>query len=238
VIEIDAQNAIEYCKEQSRLSSTKVTLTHLVGKAVAEAIALRPDVNAVIRRGNVIYERDSIDVFFQVALDEGENLSGAKVDGADNKSVVEIAGELATRAEHVRAYRDRGLTRSSRRLARVPGRLRGLAFKVGQYLSYDLGLNLSALSVPFDAFGSVMVTNVGTFGLAQGFAPLVAFARVPIVLTVGAVELRPWAVGDKVEVRPVLRIGAALDHRLLDGYQAGQLARRFREILENPAAVL
>src|SRR3712207_5589497 len=73
VIEIDAQNALDYCKQQSQLSSTKVTLTHLVGKAVAEAIALRPDVNAIIRRGCTVYERDSIDVFFQVALDEGEN---------------------------------------------------------------------------------------------------------------------------------------------------------------------
>lgn len=238
VIEIDAHNAVEYCKEQSRLAGTKVTLTHLVGKAVAEAIAMRPDVNAVVRRSAAIYERDSIDVFFQVAFDEGENLSGAKVAGADKKSVVEIGRELQTRAEQVRAHRDRGITRSSRRLGLVPKSLRGAVFRAAQYVSYDLGFNLSWLSVPYDAFGSAMVTNVGMFGLAQGFAPLVSFARVPIVLTVGSVEPQPRAVGDKVEVRPVLKIGAALDHRLLDGYQAGQLARRFREILENPAAVL
>src|SRR5689334_18464953 len=85
LIEIDAQNALDYCKAQSQLSATKVTLTHLVGKAVAEAIALRPEVNAVVRRGHYIYERNSIDVFFQVALDEGENLSGAKIEGADRK---------------------------------------------------------------------------------------------------------------------------------------------------------
>jgi pyruvate dehydrogenase E2 component (dihydrolipoamide acetyltransferase) len=238
VIEVDAQNALDYCQELSRTSSVKVTLTHLVGKAVAEAIALRPDVNAMIRRGCYVYERSSIDVFFQVAYDEGEDLSGAKITGADKKSVVEIGRELQERAERVRAHRDRGLTRGSRQLANLPPRLRGFVFHAAQYLSYDWGLDLSWLSMPYDPFGSVLVTNVGTFGLSQGFAPLVSFARVPIVLTVGAVEQRPRAVGDKVEVRPVLTVGAALDHRLLDGYQAGRLARRFREVLENPAAVL
>jgi pyruvate/2-oxoglutarate dehydrogenase complex dihydrolipoamide acyltransferase (E2) component len=238
MLDIDVQNALEYVRAQSEASSVKVTLTHLIGKAVAEAIAVRPDVNAVIRRGNYFYQRDSIDIFFQVALDDGEDLSGAKVDGADKKSVVDIARELVARAEHVRARRDIGITRSSSRLSRIPGRLRGAAFQIGQYLSSDLGLNLSLLSIPYDAFGSAMITNVGMFGLPQGFAPLVSFARVPLVITVGSVERRPRVVADRIEIRPVVSIGVAFDHRLLDGYQAGQLARRFREVLEHPARAL
>src|SRR5688572_14173976 len=97
MVEIDAHNALEYCKAQSDASSVKVTITHLIGKAVAEAIALRPDVNAVVRRGRYVYERDSVDVFFHVAFDEGENLGGAKVEAADKKSVIDIARELQTR---------------------------------------------------------------------------------------------------------------------------------------------
>jgi pyruvate/2-oxoglutarate dehydrogenase complex dihydrolipoamide acyltransferase (E2) component len=45
-------------------------------------------------------------------------------------------------------------------------------------------------------------------------------------------------VGDRVQVRPVLSIDATLDHRLLDGFQIGQIARRFRETLEGPARTL
>jgi pyruvate/2-oxoglutarate dehydrogenase complex dihydrolipoamide acyltransferase (E2) component len=82
------------------------------------------------------------------------------------------------------------------------------------------------------------VTNVGMFGLPQGFAPLVPFSRAPIVLTVGTVEKRPRVVDDAVRIRPVLPIGATIDHRLLDGYQIGLIARRFREILEDPAHAL
>ena len=46
---------------------------------------------------------------------------------------------------------------------------------------------------------------------------------------------RSRAVGERVEVRPVLPIGATLDHRLLDGFQIGKLAARFRAVLEDPA---
>lgn len=237
-LEIDATHALEYVHAQSEASGVKVSLTHLVGKAVACAIAARPEINAVIRRGRVIYERDSVDVFFQVALDRGEDLSGAKVAGADRKSVVEIAHELAERVERIRAHHDEQLTEQRALLTKLPSALRGVAMHAVEYLSYDLGLDLSRLGIPYDAFGSAMVTNVGMFGLPQGFAPLVPFSRAPIVVTVGAVERKPRVVGDGVQIRPVLPIGATLDHRLLDGYQAGQLAQRFRAILEDPACAL
>jgi pyruvate/2-oxoglutarate dehydrogenase complex dihydrolipoamide acyltransferase (E2) component len=41
-------------------------------------------------------------------------------------------------------------------------------------------------------------------------------------------------VGGRVEVRPLLSIGASFDHRVADGYQAGRMAKRFKEVLENP----
>jgi pyruvate dehydrogenase E2 component (dihydrolipoamide acetyltransferase) len=236
-IDIDATNALDFVHAQTAASGVKVTLTHLVGKAAANAIAARPEVNSVIRRGHTIYERDSIDVFFQVALDGGEDLSGAKVDAADRKSVVEIARELNERAERVRARDDR-FTQKRALITRVPAALRSVVLRTIEYLDYDLGLDLSRLGIPHDSFGSVMVTNVGSFGLPQGFAPLVPFSRAPLVLTVGSVERRPRAVGDSVQVRPVLSIGATLDHRLLDGFQIGQIARRFRETLEDPVRML
>jgi pyruvate/2-oxoglutarate dehydrogenase complex dihydrolipoamide acyltransferase (E2) component len=237
-LDIDATNALEFVHAQAAASGAKVTLTHLVGKAAADAIALRPEVNAVIRHGRTIYERDSIDIFFQVALDGGEDLSGAKIEAVDRKSVVEIARELTERADRIRAHRDDRFTQRRALITKVPAVLRGAALRVVEYLDYDLGLDLSRLGIPHDAFGSAMVTNVGSFGLPQGFAPLVPFSRAPLVLTVGSVERRPRVVGDSVQVRPVLSIGATLDHRLLDGYQIGQITQRFRAILEDPAGML
>ena len=237
-LEIDATRALAYLGAIRERTGVRVTMTHLVGKAVAAAIAERPDVNAVIRRGFAIYLRESVDVFFQIALDAGEDLSGAKISGVDRMSIADVARELEARADRIRAHRDREVGRSTSMLNRLPMALRGVALRAMGTLTYDLGLDLHALGVPFDQFGSAMVTNVGMYGLPAGLAPLVPFARTPIIVTVGAIEDRPRVVDGEVVVRPVLSVGATLDHRLLDGYQASKLVARFRVVLEDPGAEL
>jgi pyruvate/2-oxoglutarate dehydrogenase complex dihydrolipoamide acyltransferase (E2) component len=233
-LEVDLTRAEKYLEQLNAQPGTKVTITHLVGKALAVAIAARPEVNAVVRRGRQIHQRDSIDVFFQVAYEGGENLSGAKVCAADQKSLREIANELDARARTIRAHAEHELKRPDAATARVPPFLRRSLLRSLEYAIYDLGLDLSRFGLPRDAFGSAMVTNVGVFGLPHGFAPLVPFSRAPIVITIGAKHPAPVVVDDKVVVREVLTLGVTLDHRLIDGFQAGKLAERFRAVLADP----
>jgi len=233
VIDVDATNALSFIRDQRESSGVKVTLTHLVGKALACAIAERPEVNAIIRRGR-IWVRDTVDIFFQVSFEGGENLAGAKIARANEKSVVEIARELAKRAERIRDKKDDPTQKSARLLGQLPPSLTRAAMQLGERLTYDYNLDLGRLGVPYDAFGSAMVTNVGGFGLTVGHAPLFPPSRTPVILTVGAVRDAPAAVGGRVEVRPMLAIGASFDHRVADGYQAGRMANRFRAVLEDP----
>ncbi|MCC6903786.1 MAG: 2-oxo acid dehydrogenase subunit E2 [Polyangiaceae bacterium] len=233
VIDVDATNALAFVEKIRAQTGAKVTLTHLVGKAAASAIAARPEVNAIIRRGR-IYVRDTVDIFFQVAFEGGENLAGAKVSQVDRKTVIEVASELAERAERIRVKKDHPTQETARRMAQLPPALVRFAMQLGERLTYDYDLNLSRLGVPYDAFGSAMVTSVAGFGLTVGQAPLFPPSRTPICLTVGAVRDAPTAVDGRVEVRPVLSIGASFDHRVADGYQAGRMAKRFKEVLENP----
>lgn len=235
IVDIDVTNALAFIDDVRSRTGVKITLTHVVGKAIALAIAERPEVNAIIRRGKYIYLRDTIDVFFQVAFDGGEDLSGCKVVGADKKTVETIASELQSKAALVRTNQDKELLRTQKLMNALPTTMRGWMLKGTSYLTYDLGLDLRAAGIPYDQFGSVMVTNVGMFGLPMGFAPLVPFSKTPILLTVGAVQDKPLAVDGQVVVRPVLTIGATFDHRLLDGYQAGHLARRFRSAMADPS---
>jgi len=237
-LDIDVSRALTYLEQRSRETASRITITHLVGKALAMAIADSPDVNAIVRRGRHIYTRSTIDIFFQVAYESGGNLSGAKVSEANTKSLDQIAAELSGRARAIRSHQRHELSKSDSSLAFVPPLLRTFALRLLETAIYDWGLNLSWLGLPTDGFGSAMVTNVGMFGLPHGFAPLVPFSRVPIVLTIG--EVRDAAVVEEGEVvvRPVLTVGVTLDHRLLDGYQAGRLAQRFCAIMRDPAAAL
>jgi pyruvate/2-oxoglutarate dehydrogenase complex dihydrolipoamide acyltransferase (E2) component len=236
-LSLDVSLALAYLERLERETGTKLTLTHLVGKALAVAIGACPEVNAVVRRGRQVYTRQSVDVFFQVVFDEG-NLSGAKVQGADAKSLVEIAAELGQRAATIRQKQPHELSRSDATLERLPALIRRSVLRGIEAAVYDWGIDLRRFGVPEDGFGSAMVTNVGVFGLPHGLAPLVPFARVPIVLTVGALADAPVAENGQVVVRPVLPVGVTLDHRILDGYQAGKLARRFIAVMQDPAREL
>ena len=114
-------------------------------------------------------------------------------------------------------------------------RLLGPVVRTLSYLTYDLDLDLTRFDVVKDGFGSAMVTNVGTFGLAQAYAPLVPFSRVPVVLLVGEVQEKPVAEAGRVVIRPMMTIGVTFDHRFMDGYHGGAMAQLFRAFLEDPA---
>jgi pyruvate dehydrogenase E2 component (dihydrolipoamide acetyltransferase) len=191
-------------------------------------------VNAIVRRGTGLWTRDAVDVFFMVARDGGEDLLGAKVEHADAKDPVAVARELERHVRVVRAHRAGALDRTNALLERLPGLLVGPAMKLTEALLYDLGLDLRRFGLPDDPFGSVMVTNVGMFGLPVALAPLVPFARTPVMITVGEIGDTPVAVEGRAVVRPVMTLGVTLDHRVLDGAQGGQLARAFRAVLEDP----
>ena len=73
-------------------------------------------------------------------------------------------------------------------LKRLPSMVLGSAMRASAALMYDLDFDLGALGVPYDPFGSVIVTNVGVLGIDQGFAPLIPSGRTAALLTVGRVR--------------------------------------------------
>src|SRR5206468_6270701 len=179
--------------------------------------------------------RDTVDIFLQVAIEGGTELSGIKIARADEKSVLEIAREMEARVERLRARQDRQVERTKSLLDRIPLPLLGPVMRTIAYLVYDLDLDLTRLGVVKDEFGSAMVSNVGSFGLAQANAPLVPFSRTPLVVLVGEVQDRPVAEGGRVVVRRMMSMGVTFDHRFMDGFQGGAMARLFRSYLEEPA---
>lgn len=232
-LEIDASAALHFIARSRGEGRARVTVTHLVAKAMANAIARMPEANGIVARGR-LWLRDSVDIFLQVALDGGESLSGATIRNANQKSVEEIAIELAEKVSKIRAHEDRTIEKATSTLAKVPDRLLGPLMRLLSWAQYDHDLNLSRLGVEKDTFGSAMVTNVGMFGLQQGYAPAFPLGRTAIVILVGEVAEKPVVVEGKVVARPVLGLHATIDHRVVDGYHLGVLASSVREALTKP----
>lgn len=232
-LDIDATAALSYIEKLRISTGQKITISHLVAKALAMAIAKMPEANGIVARGR-LFLRDDVDIFLQVALDGGVSLSGATIRQADRKSVAEIAKELSEKVADIRAHRDDATEKTMDSMRRIPSRLLRPILRFLEWLQYDHDIDLKWLGVEKDTFGSAMVTNVGMFGLQQGFAPLFPLGRTAIVLLVGEVSDKPVAVAGQVVIRPMLGLHATVDHRVIDGYHAGVLASELRKVLLDP----
>ena len=233
LVDVKMPAALAYCERLRRESGVHITVTHLVVKGVALALAQFPQMNGIVSRGRIML-RDSVDIFMQVATDGGGELSGLKIGNADKKSVLEIAREAEERVARIRLRRDRQVERTKSLLDRVPARLLGRLMRTISYLTYDLDLDLSRFGVVKDEFGTAMVSNVGVFGIQAAFGPLVPFSRTPMAVLMGKVEDRVVAENGRPVVKPMMTLAVTLDHRFMDGYHGGEMARICCEFVENP----
>lgn len=231
-IDIDATRMLAYVAD-ARARGHKLTVTHLVGRALARAIAAVPDINVRLLAGYAI-PRPSVDIFFITAVQGGEDLSGVKVEHADEKSAVEIAAELRARATAMKEGRDPDLAKTKHLMERLPNRLLRMALRASVSLASDLDLSIPALGLSKSPFGSAMVSSVGSFGLPMGFVPIAWMYRVPVLVLVGEVTEKPTVVDGAVAVRPMLPICATIDHRYVDGWHVSKLLKVFREYLAAP----
>jgi pyruvate dehydrogenase E2 component (dihydrolipoamide acetyltransferase) len=209
-----------------------ITPTHLVGRAVAHALAMVPDLNVQIRGGRVL-PRESIDVFFIAAIAGGRDLSGIKLAGVDGSSAVDVARELADRAGRMKSGDDREFARTKRVMDALPVPLLRIALRAGALLTH-LGRDVPSLGLRRHPFGSAMVSSVGPLGLPQGFTPLAWMYDVPLLVLVGELIEKPIAVEGRVQVREVLPITATIDHRYADGSHIGRLMTAFTSYLATP----
>jgi len=233
-LEFDAtpmQELIEKAKAQGH----RLTVTHLVGRSIALALAAVPDFNVRIH-GSKMEPRDSVDIFYITAVEGGRSLSGVKVENADKKSVFEVATELSARASKMKAGDDPDFAKTKKTMEALPRQGLKAAMRFSAWVSGDRNRSIKALGVKANPFGSAMVTSVGMFGIPQGFAPLARFYRMPLLILVGEITDKPVAVDGKVKIKPMLPLTATIDHRYADGWHISQLLKPFKAYFADPAA--
>jgi pyruvate dehydrogenase E2 component (dihydrolipoamide acetyltransferase) len=233
--EVDATALVAFVEEARRVTGVRITVTHVVGKAIAHGLAENPDLNTRLHRGRFT-PRESVDVFFVASVAGGKDVSGVKVREADAKSIVEIAEELAGRVERIRSGGDAEVGGSAGLVDRMPVWLLGPMLRFVTWLTADRNADLRRLGLPRQAFGSAMVSSVGMFGVQKAYAPLAPLYRIPILALVSEVAQKPVVVDEEIVARPILTVTATLDHRYLDGAHAARLARSVRAYLEDPSA--
>jgi len=236
-LQIRMEKALEYIEAFRRRTGVRLTVTHLVSKAVAVALARCPDANAILR-WNRIYLRQKVTLSIlvvQTADGDGKvDLTAARIEDADKKSLLEMAREVEATVDAVRNRRDKSLEQGKGTVQRIPFLLINLFLKLLSFFMYTLNLDLSRLGMPKDAFGSATITNIGSLGLDTAYVPLVPYTRVPIFVAPGAVRDAPVVEGGKVVPGKIMNVNASFDHRFIDGFHASVLSKTLRSMLEDP----
>ncbi|MBW2719389.1 MAG: 2-oxo acid dehydrogenase subunit E2 [Deltaproteobacteria bacterium] len=222
VLSIKMDEALRYIDAFREHTGKRLTVSHMVAKAIGAVLEEVPDANALLRF-NQIYLRDTIGVFFQVVVkdpDTGEiDLSGATIQKPNEKTLEQIIDEFERKVSGVRQGSDQALKTSRDLMARLP------SWAVSP---------LTWAGMPKDLFGSVMITNVGSLGLPYALVPLVPYSRVPLLLALGSIEDRAVVEDGELVARKVMDIGATFDHRILDGGHAAKMHQIVSAWMEHP----
>lgn len=239
---LDVGPMLAYIDAFRKQTGKRITLTHVMAKAVGLCLADMPDANAFLRLGN-IYLRKDADVFFQVVMEDpvtGQiDLSGLTIRNADTKPLADIVDEFVRVADRVRKGKDEEKESTRQTFKRMPAWITGWALNAVSFLLYTLNLDMRWAGLPRDPFGSAMVTNIGSLGLEEAYVPLVPYSRVPLLLAMGEVR-KVFVVGDDDQpvVQQQMRVFATFDHRILDGAHAARMSRKLRAVFAEPEAHL
>ncbi len=236
-LQVRMDKAMAYIEEFRARTGRRLTVTHLVTKAIAEALRRCPEANAILRV-NKIYVRTKVVVSLLVVQPDDEggkvDLTAAKVEDADQKTLLQLADEIQATIDKVRKRKDESLEKGKGMVGFIPFLLMNLFLKLLSFVMYTLNIDLSFLGMPRDPFGGVTITNVGSLGLDTAYVPLVPYTRVPIFVAPGAVKEVPVVEDGKVVPGKVMNVNASFDHRFIDGYHASVLSSTVRDMLENP----
>ena len=84
--------------------------------------------------------------------------------------------------------------------------------------------------------GTFSITNGGVFGSLMS-TPILNSPQSGI-LGMHKIQPRPMAIGDKIEVRPMMYLALSYDHRIVDGREAVTFLVKVKENLEDPQRLL
>jgi len=228
---LDVERALGWLDRQSEACGHRVTLTHLVGKAVARALVAVPELNRSLRGGRFV-PHGSVALSFLVSTDDGDDVGWVKLEALEDKTVAEVAAELGREAARLREGAARPTRSPWVRLLPV-WLLRPLLLLAG-WLTAGRGLSLKAFGLDRHPFGAGVITNGGTFGIDEVWVARTPLARVAFNLVVCRVRERPVVVDGEVTARRCVTLCLNSDHRFVDGVHLGRALQVIREGVEDP----
>ncbi len=224
LIEVDVTRAREALARRS-CDERPPSLTTWVVKCISQGAVEHPEVHGA-RRGRDLVIFDDVDISVVIESERhGKKVPRPYVIRKTNsKSLEEISGEI----EAFRSQHTDDLVLGNRRGAASAG---GFILHLPAFLRRWLWRRLARR--PFlvkRMAGTVVVTSLGMFGSASGWAMPVG--TLPLSIAVGSITRKPGVVDDRIEVREFLNLTVMFDHEVVDGAPAARFISRLAELME------
>lgn len=231
-VELDVTD-LEFYISELRKKGIKVTLTHFftlaAGRAIAEEV---PEFNTYLKRGR-IYPFGRLTASVSLRMPSGE-MSSIKVTDPGKKNYREVVNELTAGIEEAILGEESKANRMKGALGTIPWPFRKWVYELIRFIILDLGISIPALGLSAQSFGTYIISNVGTLGLDGGYPALMPTGNVSLVLILGRVRDMPWVHEGQVVPRRILKVSAALDHRVVDAAHGGKLFNYLRRAVKAP----
>ena len=233
IYDVDVTNVMEYIARK-RDTGVHLTITHFMTAALARTLYEDlPDINCYVQRGRLRFREDA-NVFLAVSIEGGKGMTGMVVPKTQTLSASQIAEYVQTHAARKRAGDESGPFAAKGILAKIPWPFRRPLFLLIKWWIFEMGLPFPFLKISPDPFGSIMITNIGGYGLAYGMVALFPIGKLPAVATMGAVTEKAVVIDGEIKIRKMLPLTGTFDHRIVDGAQAGALSRGVETRLAHP----
>ena len=224
---------------ETRPADARVTLFHLVLRAIGIALAEFPRLNRFVA-GHRLYQRRGIWLAFSAKrrLDRDSPVFTGKVE-------FDPAEPLVATVERVRAAVGEGRsdreTRTDREVAlflRLPAPVLRLGVRVMRRLD-AWGWLPASYGAGDPLYASVFVANLGSVGLDAAYHHLFEYGTIPIFVTIGRIRRMPVVLADgSVGSRETMALRWTYDERIEDGFYAARALERLQALLEAPDGLL
>lgn len=224
--DIILDKSLDFCRRE------KISIYPLLIQSVSMAIKDHPQVNSSVIRNRIIPRKD-ISVFFHVVnRNNDDDLSGVRLTNPHEEGMQELNTLFVEKVEEA-ANGEGPYVASKKVVAKTPRFLVKPLLNLYSYFAYKWNRNLKFFKSPDDAFGSVMMTAVGSVGITKALCPIAPYTHVPMVISVGKIESRPVVIENAIEIRQVATLGFTFDHRIMEGIHFKAFFESFKSHLNH-----
>lgn len=223
-------------KYNSEHPDNKLTYTVVFAKAFGKGLSAARHLSGKIAFGNFI-PSDTVDLSILCDVG-GSNLDNVLVEGCERYSLEQLNEQIKSKVKTLKLGKDKDFNKQIKTGDYTPSFLVGLILRVTSWICYDLGLAFPPLQLKKNNYGTGIITNVTSFDIQDFFGPHVPFLKTIAVAVMNTPQKKPVVVDGKVEIRKIMNLNIAYDHRFADGADCVKMLKAVEQVFNNPASYL